>query len=84
MLTFDSTYLISGSIVDYFYTQIIGDPTDRPVIKAAANFDVTNNFGLIDGNKYGANGLSWGATNVFFRQVSYGIQLTADGLVTYI
>ncbi|KAI8201600.1 hypothetical protein COL154_003923 [Colletotrichum chrysophilum] len=63
------TYLISGSIVDYFYTQIIGDPTDRPVIKAAANFDVTNNFGLIDGNKYGANGLSWGATNVFFRQV---------------
>lgn len=54
------------------------------MIKAAANFDVTNNFGLIDGNKYGANGLSWGATNVFFRQVSYGIQLTADGLITYI
>ncbi|KAF6790375.1 glucan 1,3-beta-glucosidase [Colletotrichum sojae] len=63
------TYLVSGSIVDFFYTQIIGDPTDRPVIKAAANFDTTNNLGLIDGNKYGANGLAWAATNVFFRQI---------------
>ncbi|KAL0937188.1 glucan 1,3-beta-glucosidase [Colletotrichum truncatum] len=63
------TYLISGSIVNFFYTQIIGDPTNRPVIKATANFDVTNNLGLIDGNKYGANGLAWGATNVFFRQI---------------
>ncbi|TEA13507.1 Glucan 1,3-beta-glucosidase [Colletotrichum sidae] len=63
------TYLISSSIVDYFYTQIIGDPTNRPVIKAAANFDTSTSFGLIDGNKYGANGLAWGATNVFFRQI---------------
>ncbi|OLN96659.1 Glucan 1,3-beta-glucosidase 1 [Colletotrichum chlorophyti] len=78
------TYLISGSIIDFFYTQIIGDPTDRPVIKAAANFPTNTTLGLLDGNQashrtqpqpltkenqYGANGLAWGATNVFFRQV---------------
>ncbi|GKT69145.1 glucan 1,3-beta-glucosidase [Colletotrichum tofieldiae] len=63
------TYLITGSIIDFFYTQIIGDPTDRPVIKAAANFPTNTTLGLLDGNQYGANGLSWGATNVFFRQV---------------
>ncbi|KAK1458188.1 glucan 1,3-beta-glucosidase [Colletotrichum melonis] len=63
------TYLISGSIIDYFYTQIIGDPTDRPVIKAVADFPTNTTLGLLDGNPYGANGLSWGATNVFFRQV---------------
>ncbi|KAK1992398.1 glucan 1,3-beta-glucosidase [Colletotrichum falcatum] len=63
------TYLISGSIINYFYTQLIGDPTDRPVIKAAADFPTTTTFGLLDGNQYGANGLAWGATNVFFRQV---------------
>ncbi|KAK2033777.1 glucan 1,3-beta-glucosidase [Colletotrichum zoysiae] len=63
------TYLISGSIIDYFYTQIIGDPTNRPVIKATADFPTTTTLGLLDGNQYGANGLAWGATNVFFRQV---------------
>ncbi|WYZ39575.1 hypothetical protein EsH8_III_001489 [Colletotrichum jinshuiense] len=63
------TYLISGSIIDYFYTQIIGDPTDRPVIKATADFPTNTTLGLLDGNQYGANGLAWGATNVFFRQV---------------
>ncbi|EFQ32592.1 glucan 1,3-beta-glucosidase [Colletotrichum graminicola M1.001] len=63
------TYLISGSIIDYFYTQIIGDPNDRPVIKAAADFPTNTTLGLLDGNQYGANGLAWGATNVFFRQI---------------
>lgn len=45
------TYLISGSIIDFFYTQIIGDPTDRPVIKAAANFPTNTTLGLLDGNQ---------------------------------
>ncbi|GJC97654.1 glucan 1,3-betaglucosidase [Colletotrichum higginsianum] len=72
------TYLISGSIIDFFYTQIIGDPTDRPVIKAAANFPTNTTLGLLDGNQYGANGLAWGATNVFFRQVRNLIFDTTD------
>ncbi|KEZ39345.1 Glucan 1,3-beta-glucosidase [Scedosporium apiospermum] len=63
------TYLVSNSIIDYYYTQIIGDPTDRPVIKASANFPTTTTLGVIDGNRYGADGLAWIAVNVFFRQL---------------
>lgn len=64
------TYLINSSIIDYYYTMLIGDPTDLPVIKAASTFDLENNLGLIDGNPYLEDGLAWGATNVFFRQIS--------------
>jgi glucan 1,3-beta-glucosidase len=64
------TYLISGSIIDYFYTTLIGDPTNLPTIKAAPTFDTAKNLGLIDGNPYGAKGLSWIAVNVFFRQIA--------------
>ncbi|QSZ32267.1 hypothetical protein DSL72_001841 [Monilinia vaccinii-corymbosi] len=61
------TYLISSSIIDYYITQIVGNPNDLPVLKGTSNF---TGFGLIDGNVYGANGLlSFGATNVFFRQI---------------
>jgi glucan 1,3-beta-glucosidase len=60
------TYLISSSIIDYYYTQIIGNPNSLPILKAIANF---TGFGLIDGDLYGANGLDFGATNVFYRQV---------------
>ncbi|CAI4211160.1 unnamed protein product [Parascedosporium putredinis] len=63
------TYLVSGSIIDYYYTQLIGDPTDRPVIKASADFPTDTTVGVIDGNRYGADGLAWIAVNVFFRQV---------------
>jgi glucan 1,3-beta-glucosidase len=65
----DRTYMISGSIIDYFYTQIIGDPTNLPVIKATADFPTDTTLGLIDGNRYGADGLGWKAVNVFFRQI---------------
>ncbi|KAH6683754.1 glucan 1,3-beta-glucosidase, partial [Plectosphaerella plurivora] len=64
------TYLINSSIIDFYYTMLIGDPTDLPVIKATSTFDLEHNLGLIDGNPYGAKGLAWGATNVFFRQIS--------------
>ncbi|KAK0111212.1 hypothetical protein ONS95_001586 [Cadophora gregata] len=61
------TYLISASIIDYYFTQIIGNPNSLPVLKATPKF---NGFGLIDGNPYAAGGvLSYGATNVFFRQI---------------
>ncbi|KAL2357866.1 exo-beta-1,3-glucanase-like protein [Cryomyces antarcticus] len=61
------TYLISKSIIDYYYTQIIGNPNCLPTIRAAANF--TGGLGMLDGDQYGANGLGFGATNVFWRQV---------------
>ncbi|KAF5006260.1 hypothetical protein FDECE_7350 [Fusarium decemcellulare] len=63
------TYLISSSLIDLYYTQIIGDPTNRPVIKASGSFS-KESFGLIDANPYLFNGeLSWNSTNVFFRQI---------------
>jgi glucan 1,3-beta-glucosidase len=60
------TYLISSSIVDQYYTQLIGNPNDVPVLKATAGF---SGFGLIDGDRYYTANLNWGSTNVFYRQV---------------
>ncbi|KAI1141771.1 glycoside hydrolase family 55 protein [Hypoxylon sp. FL0543] len=60
------TYLISSSIVPPYFTQLIGDPTNRPVLKATANFQ---GFGLIDGNPYYTENLNWVSTNVFYRQI---------------
>jgi glucan 1,3-beta-glucosidase len=61
------TYLISSSIVDYYFTQIIGNPNNLPVLKASPTF---SGFGLIDGDQYQAGGrLGFGATNIFYRQV---------------
>jgi len=67
------TYLISSSIIDYYYTQIIGNPNCLPTIVAASNFS-TANFGLIDGSHYQssghrANDTGYTPTNTFFRQV---------------
>ncbi|CZR50454.1 uncharacterized protein PAC_00326 [Phialocephala subalpina] len=59
------TYNITSSITDYYYTQIIGSPNNVPIIKADKSFDVANTFGLLDGDKYGANGLGF----TFYRQV---------------
>ncbi|KAH7316554.1 pectate lyase superfamily protein-domain-containing protein [Stachybotrys elegans] len=63
------TYLISNSIIDLFYTQLIGDPVNRPVIKASPSFPEYS-FGLIDSNPYQPNSaLAWNSTNAFFRQI---------------
>lgn len=60
------TYLISSSIIDYYYTSLVGDPNDPPTIKATAAF---TGMGLINGNPYYTESLNWGSTNVFFRQI---------------
>ncbi|RAL65105.1 hypothetical protein DID88_001211 [Monilinia fructigena] len=60
------TYLISSSIIDYYYTQIIGNPNSVPTLKATPNF---SGFGLIDGDPYYSPVLNWGSTNVFLRQI---------------
>ncbi|KAK4986613.1 hypothetical protein LTR66_007818 [Elasticomyces elasticus] len=69
-------YMISGSIIDYYYTQIIGNPNCVPTIRAFANF--TGGLGLIDGDQYQAGGvLGFGSTNVFWRQIrNFIIDLT--------
>lgn len=45
------TYIVTTPIVGYYYTQIIGDPTDMPVIKGAANFPTTASA-LLDADPY--------------------------------
>lgn len=61
------TYIISTSIIDYYNTQIIGNPNARPILKATSNFV---GLGLIDGNRYRSDGnQGWPSTNVFFRQI---------------
>ena len=77
--------MISRTITDYFYTQIIGDPTNRPVLKASPEFPPdkgngeTGGFGLLDGIPYGADGLAWQAVNSFFRQIR-NIEIDISGV----
>ncbi len=59
--------MVSSPIIDYYNTQLIGNPGCLPVLKATSNFV---GRWLLDSNPYGANGLAWGATNVFWRQVA--------------
>lgn len=60
------TYLISDDIIDYYYTSLIGNPNCLPTIKVSSNY---SGAFVIDADPYGANGLSYGATNVFWRQI---------------
>ncbi|KAJ5494458.1 hypothetical protein N7463_010545 [Penicillium fimorum] len=60
------TYLISYPIFDYYYTQIVGDPNNMPVIKATSGFEGGY---LIDADPYFTQDLNWGSTVVFVRQV---------------
>lgn len=60
------TYLISSSIVPYYFTMLIGDANSPPTLKASAGF---SGFGLIDGNPYYTSDLNWVSVNVFYRQI---------------
>lgn len=60
------TYLISSSIVPYYFTMLIGDAGSPPTLKATANFA---GFGLIDGNPYYTSDLNWVSVNNFYRQI---------------
>lgn len=60
------TYLISSSIIPYYFTQLIGDANDVPTLKASAGF---TGFGLIDGNPYTSANLNWVSVNVFYKQI---------------
>ncbi|KAI1633111.1 putative Exo-beta-1,3-glucanae [Biscogniauxia mediterranea] len=70
------TYLVTDTLVDYYYTMTVGNPNCMPIIKASKNFT--------SGSVYDANhsppegGSGWGATNVFFRQMKNLIIDTTD------
>ncbi|KAL2134977.1 hypothetical protein VTI74DRAFT_10204 [Chaetomium olivicolor] len=72
------TYLISSPIVSLYYTQIIGDPTNMPIIKGSRSFP-PQAIALLDADPYLDNGkLNYQATNVFFRQLRNLIFDTRD------
>ncbi|KAL2165639.1 hypothetical protein VTG60DRAFT_4072 [Thermothelomyces hinnuleus] len=52
------TYLVSSSIIQYYMTQFIGDPVDRPTIKASPAF---TGLGMISSDVYidGGDGAEW-------------------------
>lgn len=51
------TYLVSSSIISYYYTQIIGNPKCMPTLRAAPGFaNAAGTIGVIDGDPYGSNG----------------------------
>ncbi|KAH8601293.1 glycoside hydrolase family 55 protein [Bisporella sp. PMI_857] len=63
----NGTYLVSSPIIDYYYTQIIGNPNCMPVIKASSGF---SDRWVIDGNQYQPGGaLGYGSTNLFWRGI---------------
>lgn len=74
------TYLISSSIVPYYFTMLIGDANSPPTLKASAGM---TGFGLIDGNPYYTSTLNWVSTNVFYRQIrNFIIDTTAVAATT--
>ncbi|KEQ78247.1 pectin lyase-like protein, partial [Aureobasidium namibiae CBS 147.97] len=63
------TYLISTPIIQYYYTQFVGDPNNRPVIKGSSDF---TGIALIDTDVYipeGSGAEWWINQNNFYRQI---------------
>ncbi|KAF3389749.1 Glucan 1,3-beta-glucosidase [Talaromyces pinophilus] len=78
------TYMISSPIVQYYYTQFVGDPSDRPTIRGMQNF---TGIALIDTDPYipGGNGAEWYRhQNQFYRQIrNFVIDLTLMNWTNY-
>lgn len=69
------TYIVSKPIIQYYYTQLVGDVVNVPTLKPAANFA---GIAVIDSDPYESNGANWYTNqNNFFRQVrNFKIDLT--------
>lgn len=70
------TYVVSEPILQYYYTQLVGDALNIPTIKAAAGF---SGMAVIDADPYNTTGGNWYTnTNNFYRQIrNFVIDLTA-------
>lgn len=61
------TYVVSKPIVQYYYTQIVGDAVELPIIKASPKFA---GMAVIDSDPYEDNGDNWFTNqNNFFRAI---------------
>ncbi len=70
------TYLVSAPIIQYYYTQFVGDAVSVPTIKASASF---KGIAVIDSDPYTNGGDNWYTNqNNFYRQVrNFIIDITA-------
>lgn len=61
------TYAVSKPLIQYYYTQYVGDAVSVPTIKALSNFQ---GMALIDADPYADGGINWYTNqNNFFRQI---------------
>jgi len=61
-------YLVRKPIVQYYFTELIGDPIDMPTLVMDPNF--SGGIGLVDSDPYANTGNSyWTNQNNFYRQV---------------
>lgn len=69
------TYVVSKPVVQYYYTQMVGDALNLPVIKASADF---SGMAVIDADPYDDEGTSWYTNqNNFFRSIrNFVVDLT--------
>lgn len=71
------TYMVSKPIIQFYYTQLVGDAVTLPTLKAMASFD---GMAVIDADPYNyEDGSNWWTNqNNFFRQIrNFNIDLTA-------
>ncbi|MCJ1479117.1 hypothetical protein MMC13_007801 [Lambiella insularis] len=70
------TYVVSAPLVQYYYTQFVGDAVKPPTLKASASF---KGIAVIDSDPYDDGGNNWYTNqNNFFRQVrNFVIDITA-------
>ncbi|KAG9238190.1 1,3-beta glucanase [Amylocarpus encephaloides] len=73
------TYVVSRPIIQYYYTQLVGDAVTPPTIKGAPGF---SGIALIDSDPYENGGANWYTNqNNFFRQIrNFVIDTTAQPL----
>jgi glucan 1,3-beta-glucosidase len=75
------TYVVSAPIIQLYYTQLVGDALQLPVLKPTASFQ---GIAVIDSDPYGPGGVNWYTNqNNFFRQIrNFVIDLTGMPPIT--
>lgn len=70
------TYIVSTPLIQYYYTQFIGDANDLPTIKATSDFF---GIGIFDSDVYLSGGSNWYQNqNNFYRQIrNFVLDITA-------
>ena len=68
--------MISSPLIQYYYTQFIGDALNIPTLKASPSFQ---GIAMIDSDPYNNDGSNWYTNqNNFYRQIrNFVIDLTA-------